>query len=104
VYVPFNRGPKFFKSKVFLPMDYSGKFAKLPTSGKSEVQFFSAYGQCLSRVISTSRIQGFLSFVRNPTPILPKLEAVAIMISFILRQDLKKYLGKSPYLHVSFCT
>jgi hypothetical protein len=23
VYIPFNRGPKFFRSKVFLPMDYS---------------------------------------------------------------------------------
>ncbi len=30
---------------------------------------------------------GFLSFVRDPTPILPKLEAVEIMFSLILRQD-----------------
>ncbi len=28
---------------------------------------------------------GFLSFVCNPTPILPKMEAVEIMFSFILR-------------------
>ncbi len=33
---------------------------------------------------------GFLSFVRNPTPIIPKLEAVEIKFSFILRQDSKK--------------
>ncbi len=33
------------------------------------------------------RIQevGFLSFDRNPTPTLPKLEAVEIMFSFILK-------------------
>jgi hypothetical protein len=42
------------------------------------------------RIWGRIREVGFLLFVRNPTPILPKLDAVEIMFSFILRQDSKK--------------